>query len=82
VEADPKVAESDESIANSLGYRVMGRDTGSAIEVLRLVATIFPDSSNAHDSLGEAYMVAATSRTRSQSTSRWSARSTQILRCR
>jgi Flp pilus assembly protein TadD len=26
--------------------------------VLRLIATVFPDSSNAHDSLGEAYMKA------------------------
>jgi CubicO group peptidase (beta-lactamase class C family) len=58
VKADPKAAEDDERFANSLGHRVMERDTGSALEVLRLVATVFPDSSNAHDSLGEAYMVA------------------------
>jgi hypothetical protein len=58
VKADPRTAEEDEGLPNNLGYRVMGRDTGSALEVLRLVATVFPDSSNAHDSLGEAYMVA------------------------
>jgi tetratricopeptide (TPR) repeat protein len=58
VTADPRTAEEDEGFANNLGYRILGRDPGRAIEVLRLVATVFPDSSNAYDSLGEAYMVA------------------------
>lgn len=56
--SDPKAAGEEEGFANALGYRLMERDLPRAIEVLRLIATVFPDSSNAHDSLGEAYMKA------------------------
>lgn len=53
--ADPKSAGEDEARANGLAFQVMPRDPAQAIQILRLVATVFPDSSNAHDSLGEAY---------------------------
>jgi tetratricopeptide (TPR) repeat protein len=43
---------------DNLGYRLMDRDMAKAVELLRLIATVFPDSSNAHDSVGEAYMKA------------------------
>jgi CubicO group peptidase (beta-lactamase class C family) len=48
----------EEWILNSIGYRLLPRDVSKAIDVLRLAATVLPDSSNAHDSLGEAYMIA------------------------
>lgn len=53
---DPKAALEDEGFANNLGYQLLQLDPAKAISVLRLVATVFPESSNAHDSLGEAYM--------------------------
>ena len=55
VKARPGSAEGEERDANELGYRLMVRDPAQAVEVLRLVATVFPQSSNAHDSLGEVY---------------------------
>jgi CubicO group peptidase (beta-lactamase class C family) len=55
---DAKATEEDENFANNLGYRLMDRDIAKAVELLRLIATVFPDSSNAHDSVGEAYMKA------------------------
>jgi CubicO group peptidase (beta-lactamase class C family) len=56
--ADPSTAIDEENYANNLGYRVVERDMAKGTEVLRLIATVFPDSSNAHDSLGEAYLKA------------------------
>jgi hypothetical protein len=53
--ADPKTAGEDEDRANRLAFQVMARDPAQAIQIVRLVATVFPESSNAHDSLGEAY---------------------------
>jgi CubicO group peptidase (beta-lactamase class C family) len=53
--ADPKTAGDDEDRANRLGFQLLARDPAQAIQILRLVATVFPASSNAHDSLGEAY---------------------------
>jgi CubicO group peptidase (beta-lactamase class C family) len=56
IQAAPDAAADEASQANSLGYRLLARDPTKAIEVMRLIATVFPDSANAHDSLGEAYM--------------------------
>jgi CubicO group peptidase (beta-lactamase class C family) len=53
-----KSSPHEESILNNLGYRLMQSNLPKAIEVLRLVAAVMPDSSNAHDSLGEAYLLA------------------------
>ncbi len=55
VKARPAAAEREEREANALGNRLMERAPAQALEVLRLVATVFPESSNAHDSLGEVY---------------------------
>jgi tetratricopeptide (TPR) repeat protein len=49
---DPKA---EEVRNNALGYQLLGRAPAKAIEVLRLNATAFADSANAHDSLAEAY---------------------------
>ncbi|MES2295991.1 MAG: tetratricopeptide repeat protein [Pseudomonadota bacterium] len=52
------VAES-ESDTNRLGYRLLGKKrTQDAIAILELNAQTHPDSANAHDSLGEAYVAA------------------------
>ena len=49
---DPSV----EGAMNELGYDLLERGlTADAVEVLRLTAEAFPESWNAHDSLGEAY---------------------------
>ncbi len=48
----------EEAILNGIGYRLMGRDVPTAIDLFRLVAIVVPDSSNAHDSLGDAYALA------------------------
>jgi Flp pilus assembly protein TadD len=55
---DPKIYF-DEGELNALGYRLLGQDRmGQALFILELNAKRFPDSWNAHDSLGEAYMKA------------------------
>jgi len=54
--ADPQHAYDEENRLNGLGYNVLARDPAKAIEILRMVTTAVPASSNAHDSLGEAYM--------------------------
>jgi tetratricopeptide (TPR) repeat protein len=43
---------------NSLGYHYLQRTPSIAVAVLRLNATLFPNSWNAHDSLGEGYAAA------------------------
>lgn len=49
----------DEDEINSLGYGYLGKQkVNEAIAVLRMNVARFPKSSNAYDSLGEAYMVA------------------------
>jgi hypothetical protein len=58
IKTAPSAVPDDERHANNLGYRVLERDVAKGTEVLRLIAIVFPDSSNAHDSLGEAYMKA------------------------
>ena len=56
--SDPsRMDDSVEDAMNSLGYELLGRrQTGDAVDVLRVTAESFPDSWNAHDSLGEAYL--------------------------
>ena len=47
-----------EAQVNSLGYLLLGKKRlGEAIEVFKMNVEEHPDSSNAYDSLGEAYMV-------------------------
>jgi tetratricopeptide (TPR) repeat protein len=53
---DPKAAFEEEVDANALAYVLMAEQPARAVDLLRLVAIVFPESSNAHDSLGEAYM--------------------------
>ena len=49
----------DERAMNSFGYSLVGeRRFNDAIGVLRLVAYVYPDSANAEDSLGDAYLAA------------------------
>ncbi len=52
-----KYIDIDESLLNEMGYRLLdaGRIT-DAIALLSIVAAVYPDSWNAFDSLGEAYM--------------------------
>ena len=46
-----------ESLVNTLGYILLAkRDLATAIEAFRLNVEAFPESSNAHDSLAEAYL--------------------------
>jgi CubicO group peptidase (beta-lactamase class C family) len=56
IQAAPDAAADEASEANRLGYRLLARDPAKAVEVMRLIATVFPESANAHDSLGEAYL--------------------------
>ena len=44
---------------NSLGYRLLGNNKlKKAIEIFKFVVSEYPESANAYDSLGEAYMKA------------------------
>jgi CubicO group peptidase (beta-lactamase class C family) len=52
----PLTTRAEEATANQVGYNLLADRPAEAILVFRLVATVFPESSNAHDSLGEAYM--------------------------
>ena len=56
IQAAPEAAAEEEREANRLGYRLIAGDPVKAVEVMRLIATVFPESTNAHDSLGEAYV--------------------------
>ena len=56
IQAAPDAAADEASEANRLGYRLLARDPVKAVEVMRLIAAVFPESANAHDSLGEAYL--------------------------
>jgi dienelactone hydrolase len=48
-----------ESILNGLGYALMSDNKpAEAVAILELVAATYPDSANAHDSLGDAYEAA------------------------
>jgi len=47
----------EESELNSLGYRmVRAKRYADAIRIFRFTVELYPQSSNAYDSLGEAYM--------------------------
>ena len=47
---------------NSLGYSLVGEHRfDEGIGALRLVAYVYPDSANAEDSLGDAYLAAGQS---------------------
>jgi Flp pilus assembly protein TadD len=41
-----------------LGYEFLPDDSETAIELFRLNVELYPQSGNAYDSLGEAYMIA------------------------
>ncbi len=57
--ATPKSGAIDEPLFNRLGYRsLQAGDIATAIEILRFVTVVRPESSNAFDSLGEAYAAA------------------------
>lgn len=59
VRQNPTLFEIDESRLNSLGYRFLEfRLLDQAIAVFDLITTLFPNSANAFDSLGEAYLIA------------------------
>lgn len=48
-----------ERTLNGLGYALMGENrVADAVTILELVASTYPDSANAHDSLGDAYEAA------------------------
>jgi tetratricopeptide (TPR) repeat protein len=48
-----------EQVLNSLGYSLLaGKKTAEAVRMLELAAAWYPDSANAHDSLGDAYEAA------------------------
>ncbi len=57
--ADPTSPLASEGLHSTYGYLLLQRGkVGPSIEVFRAVVAAFPDSSNASDSLGEAYMTA------------------------
>jgi predicted alpha/beta superfamily hydrolase/TolA-binding protein len=47
----------NENEFNALGYRLLGMDRmDDAVEIFKLNVELYPESANAHDSLGEVYM--------------------------
>lgn|SRR5579872_2235720 len=57
VKVDPKAAHLPEAVVNLLGYEhMLSGDTKNAIEIMKLNTVAYPDSPNAYDSLGDAYM--------------------------
>ena len=58
-EAEPSAYYFDETAMNEVGYRLLGKGkTPEAIEIFKINVSVFPESYNAYDSLGEAYMIA------------------------
>jgi dienelactone hydrolase len=56
---NPKAVLFSEGIMNRLGYdRLQAGDTRGAVELLKLNVAAYPDSPNAYDSLGDAYLAA------------------------
>jgi dienelactone hydrolase len=54
---DPKAILFSEGVMNRLGYdRLQSGDTKGGIELLKLVVAAYPNSANAYDSLGDAYL--------------------------
>jgi CubicO group peptidase (beta-lactamase class C family) len=51
---DPALALSEAEL-NDWGYRLLGGQPREALEVLKIVPILYPQSGNAYDSLGEAY---------------------------
>ena len=59
LQADPRSAFASEVMHNLTGYELLVEGHGAeAIVIFRAVVAVFPDSSNAYDSLGEAYLAA------------------------
>ena len=57
LESDPSAPAVAENRLNRLGYRYLGQDKAdNAVVVFRLYVALYPESANAHDSLGEALM--------------------------
>jgi pimeloyl-ACP methyl ester carboxylesterase len=57
--SDPKAVLFPESVVNTMGYEHMqAGDTKSALEILKLNATAFPESPNVYDSLSDVYLAA------------------------
>jgi CubicO group peptidase (beta-lactamase class C family) len=57
IKAHPETALESEGRLNQLGYEMIGGDTPkNGVAVLLLVVTVFPDSSNAHDSYADALL--------------------------
>jgi len=55
---DPATSYLSARELNALGYRLISQDRlGDALKVFRLYTENFPEDANAHDSLGEAYML-------------------------
>ncbi len=56
-ERDPKADPLPQFIVNALGYEhLQSGDNQGAIEILKLNVTVYPNSPNAYDSLGDAYL--------------------------
>ncbi len=56
---DPKAVLFPEDLVNILGYEhLQAGDLKSAVEILKLNASAFPDSANVYDSLSDAYLAA------------------------
>jgi dienelactone hydrolase len=54
---DPKALLFSEAVMNRLGYdQLQSGDTKGAVELLKLNVTAYPNSANAYDSLGDAYL--------------------------
>ena len=59
LDSDPSAPAVAENRLNGLGYQYLAQDRpDDAVAVFRLYAALYPDSANAHDSLGEALMKA------------------------
>jgi len=53
----PEEYDFSEAGLNRFGYQLLGRENkGPAIELFKFIVEIYPNSANAYDSLGEAYM--------------------------
>jgi len=52
---DATTAREDEDLASELGLMLLDREPSQAVPLLRLVATVFPDSTRAHNLLALAY---------------------------
>lgn len=54
---DPKVTLFSQETVNVIGYEhLRGGDTKGAVEIMKLNVAAYPNSANAHDSLGDAYL--------------------------